>query len=448
MATILIAEDDEYLREILQDYLSSKGHKITTVPNGKVAKNVIMAGTFDLVISDVQMPFLNGVELLQWLRTHGTTPFILMTGFTNLLETKKAADLGAQGFLSKPFSNSDLLKLIEEILAPPPKDPVQEPADPEDDYCKVSLEEFVANPKLEFDIFVKLSDVKFLKIAYSGETLDINRVRNYRDKGITHLHIKKGDFGKLVSFNIQLSKMLQASSAVSKEKKLRFMRYTSEVILERCYVAGMDQQAFDEARRFFSNSMEAMTESPEMLNMMDMLNSHSDHLYAHSLGVAIYSIMIAREVKFNSPQTHFKLAMAGMFHDIGKKEIEREILEKSRPLLTVTERKLIESHVQRSREIMESIPGVPADVIQIIYEHHEDEIEQGYPCGTPHLKLHPLSSIVHLADQFVTRAIRSPWNDGASAANAISLIEKFDLDRVDKDAFAALKKIVSQKKTA
>lgn len=447
MAKILIVEDDDFLREVLSDYLGSRGHSVNSAPNGKVAKNLATMGHFDLIISDVQMPFLNGVELLQWLRTQSQTPFILMTGFTNLLETQRAADLGAQGFLSKPFSNEDLLNLIKSILAPPELPPSTD-ATAEPAYCKVSIDEFVARPKIDYDIYVRLSGMKFLKVAHAGDLLDVERLRTYREKGITHLHIKKEDFAKLVDFNIQVSKVLKGSRQVSPEKKARFMRYTAEIVMEKCYIDEMNREAFDEAQNFVTASLGVMTDNPDVLDMLEILNGHSDALYAHCLGVAIYSVLIAKAMSYQSPQTCFKLSMSGLFHDIGKKEIDRAILEKPRHLLSATERKLIESHCQRGREIMEFIPGVSSDVVQIIYEHHEDEIEQGYPCGTPKNRLHPLSRIVHLADQFVTRAVKSATNSPLTASEALAQIEKFDGDRVNKAAVEGLRKVLNHPKAA
>lgn len=449
MAKILIAEDDEFLRDILQEYLTSKGNNVTTVPNGKVARDVVLNGGFELIISDIQMPFLNGVEFLQWLRPQSQTPFILMTGFTNLLETQKAADLGAQGFLSKPFSNKDLLKLINEVLQPLNGPTTSEETEKIDaDFCKVPIEEFVAQPKIEFDIYVKLQSARYLKIAHQGEILDVARLNHYKEKGVCHLHIKVSDFDKLVKFNMQVSQLIQSSDKISREKKVRFARYSAEVLLERCYVADMNKEAFGEAQNFVQKSLGVITENQNMMDLLGLLNDHSDHLYAHCLAVSAYSVMIAKNMNYVSSQVAFKLAMAGLFHDIGKKEISREVLYKPRPLLSAAERAKIESHVSRGREILEAIPGIPDDVLRIVYEHHEDEVGHGYPNGSSKLKLHPLSLIVQVADQFVTRALKSPNSAGLPAGAAVAQMEKFEAERLNKMAFVSLKNLVQTKKAA
>ncbi len=450
MARILIAEDDEFLRDILKDYLEDSGHKVTVVPDGKIARDVVLAGDFSLVISDVQMPHLNGVEFLQWLRTKNQIPFILMTGFTNLLETHQAAELGANGFLSKPFSNKDLLALITTLLSPKTDDlpAIEENKKVHQEYCKVSIEEFVAKPKLDYDIYVCLQENKYLKIARCGETLDVNRLNTYRSKGLAHFHIKREDFKKLVDFNMGVTKVLQQSQTVPTEKKLRFMRYTSEVILEHCFVDDMNKAAFEEAHEFFQTAMGIFSENAETHNLLDILNTHSDAIYAHSLGVSLYSIIIAKKMDFKSPQTIFKLAMAGLFHDIGKKEIDNRILETPRPQLSVADRKMYESHVQRGRDIMQAIPNIPQDVVQMIYEHYEDEVGQGFPSGTPKTRMHPLSSVIHLANKFVNHVVKNPTNHQISGREAVFMIEKFEGDRVNKVALAALKSLVFEKKAA
>lgn len=451
MARILIAEDDEFLREILKDYLEGNGHKVTVVPDGKTARDVVMAGEFALVISDVQMPYLNGVELLQWLRSKSQIPFILMTGFTNLLETHQASETGANGFLSKPFSNKELLALVNGLLAPKENAEaatVDIDKKAQQEYCKVSIEEFVAKPKLDYDIYVCLQETKFLKIARSGETLDVSRLNTYRSKGLGHFHIKKEDFKKLVDFSMGISKMLQQNQSVPTEKKLRFMRYTSEVILEHCFVDDMNKASFEEAHEFFKTSMALFSENTETFSLLDILNGHSDSIYAHSLGVSLYSVIIAKKLNFTSPQTVFKLAMAGLFHDIGKKEIDKRILETARPQLSVADRKMYESHVQRGRDIMQTIPNVPQDVIQMIYEHHEDEVGQGYPSATAKNRMHPLSSVIHLADKFVNHVVKNPNHHQISGREAVFMIEKFEGDRVNKNALAALKTLVFEKKAA
>lgn len=436
MARILIVEDDGAFRSALKDYLVTKKHHVNEAPNGKVGREIISSVELDLVICDVQMPFLNGVELLEWVKSHKPVPFILMTGFTNLIETQKAAELGADGFLAKPFRNIELLEMIEELIKRP--EDCDKPMVRHSDFCKVSIEEFVARPKVEFDVYVRLSEHKYLKVAHKGQLLDVNRIQVYKEKGMNFLYIHKDDFGKLVDFNLQVAELLKRNPAVPLEKRLSFLKYTGEVILEQCFVNGVSREAFDDAKEYFNTTINILSESKEVIDILDVLKLHSDAIYAHSVGVAMYSVMLARRLGHTAPGTFFKLSMAGLFHDIGKKEIDRAILQKPRLQTTVAERALIESHVVRGREILEAIKGVPSDVVQMVFEHHEDNAGLGYPRHLNASQLHPLSRILIVANRFVERAIKSGDADPLPGPQAVKYLMTYEADRLDGKVMRAL----------
>src|SRR3954466_7692227 len=119
MLTILVVDDDDFFRKAVKLILEKYRYAVAEAPNGRVAKDILSAGKFDLVISDIRMPHFTGVELLEWTQAHKKeVPLVLVTGFANLMETKQAADLGAKAFLTKPFKDADLLSIVEGILRP------------------------------------------------------------------------------------------------------------------------------------------------------------------------------------------------------------------------------------------------------------------------------------------------------------------------------------------
>jgi len=115
MKRILLVEDDYDLRQAIHDLLSRK-YDVTDAANGREAQELAGQSQFDLIVSDAQMPLMNGVEFLEWVRHEKPTPFILMTGYSEMLETRKTFDLNVDNFIVKPFMNTDLLDAIEEVL--------------------------------------------------------------------------------------------------------------------------------------------------------------------------------------------------------------------------------------------------------------------------------------------------------------------------------------------
>lgn len=114
---ILIVDDEPDLRDIMQLALQAEGFDASVAENGRVAWEIIQSGETDLVISDVRMPGMDGIDLLEKMRAaNSTVPVILMTGFADMDETSVIA-LGAYELLSKPFEVDSLYRAVVRALA-------------------------------------------------------------------------------------------------------------------------------------------------------------------------------------------------------------------------------------------------------------------------------------------------------------------------------------------
>ena len=112
---ILSVDDEAEVRLMLSDMLKSKGHKVIVAENGKKAIDYLMVYKVDLIITDIVMPEIEGIEFILRLR-QSKIPIISMSGLSR--ETVVAefmASLGIVGFLQKPFDNADLLQVVGNI---------------------------------------------------------------------------------------------------------------------------------------------------------------------------------------------------------------------------------------------------------------------------------------------------------------------------------------------
>lgn len=449
MKKILVVEDDDFFRSAVKKILEKK-YDVIEANNGKIAREIIAMTPPDLIISDIQMPHLSGVELLEWVKNHNSIPVILMTGFAQILETQQAHDLGAIDFLAKPFKEQELLEKISRVFKEDAKiiTAPTGPVDLDKDFCKLPIEDFVTKKESDYEIYIRISSSKYIKIAHQGGKLSAEKMLTFKEKGITHLYIKQEDFSKLVGFTILVSKAVSASGQVDKVKKVHFMQYTGEMIMQQAFVKGTDEELFKNAKDFLSISMDLLTEDKETFELLNQLSSHTDYLYAHSLGVSIFSVMIAKQMGWQSPQTLFKISFAGLFHDIGKKEISKDILAKSRSTLTQEERAMIETHTTRGKEILESLRTAPSEVIQVAYEHHEDVLGQGYPRRISHNRIHPMTLLVSVANVFCNYTIRNPqMPQPVEAQEALLMMKKFKESSLDPQCFEALTKVVQTQKS-
>jgi DNA-binding response OmpR family regulator len=115
---ILFAEDDELLRNSLTFYLKNNGFTVTPVSNGLQVKEYLKSTPFDLIITDLNMPFLGGMEVINFVRNElkSTAPIIVLTSFGIEKAELDAFEIGASEFVSKPFSPSVLKARIDKLL--------------------------------------------------------------------------------------------------------------------------------------------------------------------------------------------------------------------------------------------------------------------------------------------------------------------------------------------
>lgn len=435
MAKIIVVDDDSGLRSALKEILSTEGHAVIEAENGVRARDLILSELPELIISDFQMPVMDGLELLRWTKANTRTPFILMTAFSNILETKRAFDEGADDFFAKPFKNDDILRSVKRWLS---KDHKVSSPDSDDEFCRIPIEDFVSGAEVRINIYIRLSRQKYVRIAHKGDSVAPEQVAGYRTKGVEYLYAPKEEFAVLVGFNLKIAKTLKGATSMSADKRLRFLRYTTETVLENLIVNGIDRASFENAKECMCTYLQVASESPTVVAMLESLNSHADWLYAHSLGVGVYSVMIGTQLGWRSCSTHFKLGMSGLLHDIGLKEVDVEIIDKRRPEFTQQERHLFETHPTRSRDILDAVKEMPGDITHIVWDHHETLVGQGYPRRISGKSIHPLAKIVSVADAFCYRVLNGPNSCNETARQATEFLRSHYLKEFDEKALDAL----------
>jgi two-component system response regulator PilR (NtrC family) len=114
---ILIVDDDESTRSLLNDYLVGFGHDVITAVNGEDALEKFIPGEFDCVISDLFMPKVDGLELLKRIRSQDNSVyFIMITGYPTIDSAVNAVKEGAYDYVTKPFHMEDIQIKVERAL--------------------------------------------------------------------------------------------------------------------------------------------------------------------------------------------------------------------------------------------------------------------------------------------------------------------------------------------
>ena len=114
---ILLVDDDANLSTVLADYLRSRGYVVENATNGKEAWELLLVKRYDLVISDIMMPKMNGFELLKLLRSqYLDLPVVILTAKTDRDDVIRAYEFGCDDYVTKPFSMDILICKIEAVL--------------------------------------------------------------------------------------------------------------------------------------------------------------------------------------------------------------------------------------------------------------------------------------------------------------------------------------------
>jgi len=119
MALILIAEDDPGTRKLLSVVLERSGHDVLQADNGLQAWEALRTYRPDVVVSDINMPRMNGMELLERVRSHpelATTPMILLTSLQERRDVRLGMSTGADDYIGKPFAADELLAAVSAQL--------------------------------------------------------------------------------------------------------------------------------------------------------------------------------------------------------------------------------------------------------------------------------------------------------------------------------------------
>ena len=113
---ILIVEDEEKIARFLELELTHEGYEVGKAADGRCALDMALASTWDLILLDVMLPQLNGLEVLRRVRRESDVPVILLTARDAVMDKVSGLDAGANDYITKPFAIEELLARIRVIL--------------------------------------------------------------------------------------------------------------------------------------------------------------------------------------------------------------------------------------------------------------------------------------------------------------------------------------------
>ena len=116
MSRVLVADDEASIRKVVRDALMKAGHDVETAVDGEEAQSLLETGEFDLVITDLNMPRVDGLELVRRIRASSAVPILVLTVRQEEREKVRLLDAGADDYVTKPFGVAELLARARALL--------------------------------------------------------------------------------------------------------------------------------------------------------------------------------------------------------------------------------------------------------------------------------------------------------------------------------------------
>jgi DNA-binding response OmpR family regulator len=198
MSTILVVDDEPVVRDVVVRYLRRDGFETIEAGNGDDARDLILAHEPSLVVLDVMLPGTDGLELCRWIRARSELPVILLTARVEETDRIVGLELGADDYVTKPFSPRELAVRVRTVLRRAHAQPAA-PAVLEIGELRIDSgarrvtkrgDEVALTPK-EFDLLAFLASHP--RLVFSRETL-MDRVWGYHqalDTGTVTVHVRR-----------------------------------------------------------------------------------------------------------------------------------------------------------------------------------------------------------------------------------------------------------------
>jgi DNA-binding response OmpR family regulator len=116
MKTVLVVEDESQIAQIVRDYLQHAGFAVITAADGRVALARVRERRPDLILLDLGLPGIDGMEVARQLRQSGSTPIIMLTARVEETDRLRGLDAGADDYITKPFSPREVVARVRAVL--------------------------------------------------------------------------------------------------------------------------------------------------------------------------------------------------------------------------------------------------------------------------------------------------------------------------------------------
>lgn len=414
---ILLVDDEEVVIEAIKKHLKKDNYEVLIANNGRDGLALCRQESPQLIMLDLKMPVMTGIEFLEQLELSTSDPYsvIVLTGHGDDDDMEKCFELGASGFLKKPFNAYELRGLVKHFIA---LKLTQHALKIEIEKQKI-LQEELKDSKLSFHNIVQKSTDGIIVTNQKGSICFANPVAE------ALLGRRLGEIlgetlgipivsGETVEIDI---KNQQNSPGVAEmrvaetewEGSTAYLALLRDITKHKQMEQDLKQSA-DKLNNVLTGTIQAIAKTTEM---------RDPYTAGHQERVAVLSCAIAEELLLSENEIN-GIRVASTLHDIGKIYLPSEILTKPRRLTNI-EYSMIKTHSQVGFDILKNIE-FPWPIAQIVHQHHERIDGSGYPQGLMEEEILKEAKILCVADVVEAMASHRPYRPSLGIDTALKEI--------------------------
>ncbi len=476
---ILVVDDDPEIVDILTDLLEIRGYGVGSATNGALALEELARQDYDLLLTDINMPVMGGMELIRRVREFEKVPVIIViTAYASIQSAIDAIKQGVYDYITKPFKFEIVTNAVEKALERQflqreninLKEMMALYQASESISSQLCLEEVV---KVLFESAASFTNADFMALYLDDDSCDndafvlsqrklfspmqqsnrylLNSLPKQLSKAVAEEHFTRysskifqgqdpllatlfadtqgtTQFSSMMVFSLKSrNRLVGVFILVSFQPEVAF----SDRLRRSFYMLVSKAAACIENSYLYNNLQKHYIETVE--SFAQALEAKDSYTHGHSRQVSLYAELIARQLDFSSDELA-TLHQAAILHDIGKIGISDAILS-SQGKLTQSELEEIRQHPLKGRNIVEPISSL-AGIAEIVYHHHEHWDGAGYPEGLTAHTIPLMSRIIGIADAFDAMTSKRPYRLPLSIKEALLELRReaghqFDPDLVE-----------------
>lgn len=309
-----------------------------------------------------------------------------------------------------------------------------------DKFFRIRVNSLIPDRPTTFDLFVMINDRQVLYLR-AGDTLNAEKRQALITKGADSFYVKESErsaFKAYVHSQVNDSSLDPVSRAV-------VLRESSYSLVEELFEHPDVDTALSESKEVIQNFVQFMDQEPEAMSHLIGLSSHDFYTYNHSLDVGIYSLGLGQVSGFSNLKDLHDLGRGALFHDIGKRHVDAEIICKKGPL-DEAEWAQMKRHPAYGLRILHGNDDVSDAIRACVFEHHENHMGNGYPQELKGEEIHPMARIVALCDTYDALTTKRSYNEPMSPTAALELMTQKLAGRFDPDLLKAMNTVLFKMK--